>query len=181
MLVGEVVEAAVVPVADEINGKVPDLYIALTPCLAPSTEIANNVSNAVVEEIGAIARPCRVIIVPDMPKTRSGKSCGASWRRSRTARISATCRRSRIRRSSTRSESRRSREGARRQRVTQRKTAPAEGDFCLRGWDTSVSASVGRVSSSYSDSEGAKGVPPRRTRANAARPSGPNACPCWPV
>ena len=31
------------------------------------------VSAAVVSEIGAIARPRQVIIVPDMPKTRSGK------------------------------------------------------------------------------------------------------------
>ena len=61
------------PVADEIKGKVPDLYVALKPGLAPSTQIANKVSASVVAEIGAIARPRRVIIVPDMPKTRSGK------------------------------------------------------------------------------------------------------------
>jgi acetyl-CoA synthetase len=73
LVVPEVVEAAVVPVADEIKGKVPDLYVSLRPGLAPSVEIANKVSAAVVSEIGAIARPRRVIIVPDMPKTRSGK------------------------------------------------------------------------------------------------------------
>jgi len=73
LLVPEVVEAAVVPVADEIKGKVPDLYVALKPGLASSPEIANKVIAAVVAEIGAIARPRRVIVVPDMPKTRSGK------------------------------------------------------------------------------------------------------------
>ena len=73
LLVAEVVEAAVVPVADPIKGKVPDLYVALKPGLAPSVEIADKISAAVVSEIGAIARPRRVIIVPDMPKTRSGK------------------------------------------------------------------------------------------------------------
>jgi acetyl-CoA synthetase len=73
LLVPEVVEAAVVPVADEIKGKVPDLYVALKPGLAASAEIADKVSAAVVSEIGAIARPRRVLIVPDMPKTRSGK------------------------------------------------------------------------------------------------------------
>jgi acetyl-CoA synthetase len=73
LTVPEVVEAAVVPVADEIKGKVPDLYVSLKSGLAPSVEIANKVSAAVVSEIGAIARPRRVIIVPDMPKTRSGK------------------------------------------------------------------------------------------------------------
>ena len=35
--------------------------------------IANKVLASVVSEIGAIARPRQVIMVPDMPKTRSGK------------------------------------------------------------------------------------------------------------
>ncbi|MDF3837870.1 acetate--CoA ligase [Cupriavidus basilensis] len=73
LLVSEVAEAAVVPVADEVKGKVPDLYVSLKPGLLPSTKIANKVSAAVVSQIGAIARPHRVVIVPDMPKTRSGK------------------------------------------------------------------------------------------------------------
>ena len=73
LLVPEVVEAAVVPVADPVKGKVPDLYVALKLGLAPSAEIADRVSASVVSEIGAIARPRRVIVVPDMPKTRSGK------------------------------------------------------------------------------------------------------------
>jgi acetyl-CoA synthetase len=73
LLVPEVVEAAVVPVADPIKGKVPDLYVSLKPGLQPSDEIMKKVSASVVSEIGAIARPRNVIIVPDMPKTRSGK------------------------------------------------------------------------------------------------------------
>ena len=73
LLVPEVVEAAVVPVADPIKGKVPDLYVALKPGLDASEEIAKKVSASVVSQIGAIARPRQVIIVPDMPKTRSGK------------------------------------------------------------------------------------------------------------
>jgi len=73
LLVSDVVEAAVVPVADPIKGKVPDLYVALKPGLKASEEIAKRVSASVVSEIGAIARPRQVIIVPDMPKTRSGK------------------------------------------------------------------------------------------------------------
>jgi acetyl-CoA synthetase len=31
------------------------------------------VEDAVIREIGPIARPRRIMIVPDMPKTRSGK------------------------------------------------------------------------------------------------------------
>jgi acetyl-CoA synthetase len=73
LLVGEVVEAAVVPVADQIKGKVPDLYVALKPGLKASKEITDKIMASVVSEIGAIARPRQVIIVPDMPKTRSGK------------------------------------------------------------------------------------------------------------
>ena len=73
LLVAEVVEAAVVPVTDPIKGKVPDLYVALKPGLRASMEIANKITAAVVSEIGAIARPRQIVIVPDMPKTRSGK------------------------------------------------------------------------------------------------------------
>jgi acetyl-CoA synthetase len=73
LLVSEVVEAAVVPVADPIKGKVPDLYVSLKSGLAPSVKLANKVTASVVSQIGAIARPRRVVIVPDMPKTRSGK------------------------------------------------------------------------------------------------------------
>jgi acetyl-CoA synthetase len=73
LVVPEVVEAAVVPVADPIKGKVPDLYVSLKPGLKASEEIAKKISASVVSEIGAIARPRKVIIVPDMPKTRSGK------------------------------------------------------------------------------------------------------------
>jgi acetyl-CoA synthetase len=73
LTVAEVAEAAVVPVADPIKGKVPDLYVSLKPGLQPSREIADRISGAVVSEIGPIARPRAVVIVPDMPKTRSGK------------------------------------------------------------------------------------------------------------
>ena len=73
LTVAEVAEAAVVPVADSIKGKVPDLYVSLKPGLQASKEIADRVSGAVVSEIGPIARPRAVVIVPDMPKTRSGK------------------------------------------------------------------------------------------------------------
>ncbi|MGD0282417.1 MAG: acetate--CoA ligase [Dissulfurispiraceae bacterium] len=73
LTVPEVAEAAVVPVKHEIKGKEPDLYVALKPGLKASEELAKKISNAIVTEIGAIARPRKVWIVPDMPKTRSGK------------------------------------------------------------------------------------------------------------
>ena len=73
LVVPEVAEAAVVPVADKIKGKLPDLYVALKPGMKPSKALADKVSAAVVTEIGPIAKPHAVLIVPDMPKTRSGK------------------------------------------------------------------------------------------------------------
>jgi acetyl-CoA synthetase len=73
LTVPEVAEAAVVPVADAIKGKVPDLYVALKPGLRSSPELHKRISDAVVSEISPIARPAHVWIVPDMPKTRSGK------------------------------------------------------------------------------------------------------------
>lgn len=73
LTVPEVAEAAVVPVADDIKGKVPDLYVSLKPGYSPSKELENKISKALVTEIGPIAKPRKVWIVPDMPKTRSGK------------------------------------------------------------------------------------------------------------
>lgn len=69
----EVAEAAVVPKGDELKGHIPDLYVSLKPGYKPSEELKEKVKQAVVNIIGPIARPKNVYIVPDMPKTRSGK------------------------------------------------------------------------------------------------------------
>ncbi len=73
LVVEEVAEAAVVPVSDDIKGVVPDMYVALKPGYDASDELAAKISAALCEEIGPIAKPNKVWIVPDMPKTRSGK------------------------------------------------------------------------------------------------------------
>ncbi len=73
LVVDEVAEAAVVPVSHEIKGIEPDLYIALKTGVQPSDELAKKISDAVCDQIGKIAKPRRVWLVPDMPKTRSGK------------------------------------------------------------------------------------------------------------
>src|SRR5438034_1109707 len=73
LTVNEVAEAAVVPVADQIKGRVPDLYVALKPGFQASPDLSKRISDAVATEISPIARPAHVWIVPDMPKTRSGK------------------------------------------------------------------------------------------------------------
>jgi len=69
----EVAEAAVVPVAHEIKGREPDLYVALKPGIKASPELQKKISDTICDEIGKIAKPRDVWIVADMPKTRSGK------------------------------------------------------------------------------------------------------------
>jgi acetyl-CoA synthetase len=71
--VGEVAEAAAVPVVDEIRGKIVEMYVSVKPGVEGSDAVARSVSEAIVKEIGPIARPKNVWIVADMPKTRSGK------------------------------------------------------------------------------------------------------------
>jgi acetyl-CoA synthetase len=73
LTVDEVAEAAAVPVMDELRGRAVEMYVSLKPGLEPSKEIEDKVVAAIEREIGKIARPKAVWIVPDMPKTRSGK------------------------------------------------------------------------------------------------------------
>jgi acetyl-CoA synthetase len=73
LVVEEVAEAAVVPVAHEIKGREPDLYVALKPGCEASDDLNKKISDTICDEIGKIAKPRNVWIVRDMPKTRSGK------------------------------------------------------------------------------------------------------------
>jgi acetyl-CoA synthetase len=73
LTVDEVSEAAAVPVVDELRGRAVEMYVSLKPGVSPSEEIEKKVVAAIDHEIGKIARPKNVWIVPDMPKTRSGK------------------------------------------------------------------------------------------------------------
>ena len=73
LTVAEIAEAAVVPVADELRGRVPDMYVSLKPGVAASKDIQDKVTRSIETIIGKIARPKHVYIVSDMPKTRSGK------------------------------------------------------------------------------------------------------------
>jgi acetyl-CoA synthetase len=73
LTVEEIAEAAAVPVIDDIRGRAVEIYVALKPGVKPSKQIEEKVSAAIERLIGKIARPKNVWIVPDMPKTRSGK------------------------------------------------------------------------------------------------------------
>jgi acetyl-CoA synthetase len=73
LTVDEIAEAAAVPVIDELRGRAVEMYVSLKPGLSGSEGIQDKVAKAIDNEIGKIARPKNVWIVPDMPKTRSGK------------------------------------------------------------------------------------------------------------
>jgi len=73
LTVKEIAEAAVVPAKDEIKGVMPELYVALHPGYEATEALQQKIMDAVATELGPIAKPRHVWIVPDMPKTRSGK------------------------------------------------------------------------------------------------------------
>jgi len=71
---GQIAEAAVVPVVDEVKGRVPEVYVSLKPGVSNAGGTIEAAVRAALEtQISKIARPSKVHIVPDMPKTRSGK------------------------------------------------------------------------------------------------------------
>ncbi|HKB35752.1 MAG TPA: acetate--CoA ligase, partial [Gemmataceae bacterium] len=71
--VEEIAEAAAVPVMDELRGRAVEIYVALKPGYTSNVQVEEKVAGAIENLIGKIARPKNVWIVPDMPKTRSGK------------------------------------------------------------------------------------------------------------
>ena len=81
LTVPEVAEAAAVPVIDDIRGRAVEVYVSLKPGVEASDKMARKVTTAIETEIGKIARPKNVWIVPDMPKTRSGEDHSPGHRR----------------------------------------------------------------------------------------------------
>jgi acetyl-CoA synthetase len=69
----EIAEAAVVPVVDDVKGRVPEIYVSLKPGVHSNRAVSERLVATIETMIGKIARPKRIHIVPDMPKTRSGK------------------------------------------------------------------------------------------------------------
>lgn len=76
----KVAEAAVVGAADETTGQSVCAFIILrehatqgTPVSGGGEELVEELRRHVQKEIGAIAKPSRILIVPELPKTRSGK------------------------------------------------------------------------------------------------------------
>jgi acetyl-CoA synthetase len=68
-----VAEAAVVGASDDVTGQAIVGYVIIRNNAVASEELVAELRQHVAVKIGPTARPKRVIIVPDLPKTRSGK------------------------------------------------------------------------------------------------------------
>ncbi len=68
-----VAEAAVVGANDEVTGQAIVGYVILRGGHEGSDQLREEIRQHVARKLGAIARPKAVILVPDLPKTRSGK------------------------------------------------------------------------------------------------------------
>jgi acetyl-CoA synthetase len=73
----KVAEAAVVGANDEMTGQAVVAFVILRAGSShaedDNTGIVEELRNHVAKEIGPIAKPKRILIVPELPKTRSGK------------------------------------------------------------------------------------------------------------
>jgi acetyl-CoA synthetase len=73
----KVAEAAVVGATDETTGQAPVAFVILRGSVDAATaegqEIVQELRNHVAKEIGPIAKPRSIMVVPELPKTRSGK------------------------------------------------------------------------------------------------------------
>ena len=68
-----VAEAAVVGAADPTTGQAIIAYVILRGGNESTEALGEEIRQHVAVKLGAIARPKTVVLVPDLPKTRSGK------------------------------------------------------------------------------------------------------------
>ena len=71
----DVIEAGSAPIKDPLTGQAAIAYVVLTAAgrARPADELEAELRAHVAAEIGPIAKPQRIIPVPEVPKTRSGK------------------------------------------------------------------------------------------------------------
>ena len=70
----KVAEAAVVGASDEMTGQAPCAFVILRESAGDGgDDIVTELRNHVAHEIGPIAKPRQIMVVPELPKTRSGK------------------------------------------------------------------------------------------------------------
>ncbi len=68
-----IAEAAVVGANDELTGQAIVAFVILRGGVEPDQELEKSLKAHVTKEIGAIARPRQIMVVAELPKTRSGK------------------------------------------------------------------------------------------------------------
>jgi acetyl-CoA synthetase len=68
-----IAEAAVVGAKDEITGQAIVAFVILRGGVAADIDLEQSLKSHVTKEIGAIARPRQIMVVLELPKTRSGK------------------------------------------------------------------------------------------------------------
>ncbi|WP_421693987.1 propionyl-CoA synthetase [Aestuariivirga sp.] len=77
-----VAETAVIGIADQLKGQVPVGFVVLKSGVArPAAEIEAECVKRIREKIGAVAALKTVVVVPRLPKTRSGKILRATMRK----------------------------------------------------------------------------------------------------
>jgi acetyl-CoA synthetase len=69
----KVAEAAVVGATDPITGQAIVAFVILRGGAAEGDDIAKELRNHVSKALGPIAKPRQILVVPELPKTRSGK------------------------------------------------------------------------------------------------------------
>ena len=69
----KVAEAAVVGASDETTGQAVVAFVILRGGVEEGPDIATELRNFVAHQIGKIARPRQILVVAELPKTRSGK------------------------------------------------------------------------------------------------------------
>ena len=77
----EVAECAVIGVADELKGQMPvGILVLKANCVRPPAEVAREVVQLVRDRIGPVAAFKTALVVPRLPKTRSGKTLRGTMR-----------------------------------------------------------------------------------------------------
>jgi acetyl-CoA synthetase len=66
-------ESACIGVPHELKGEVLWIFVTLKPGFEENDEIRKEIESLIVEQLGKPFKPERIIFVPDLPRTRSGK------------------------------------------------------------------------------------------------------------
>ncbi|MFB4283706.1 MULTISPECIES: acetate--CoA ligase [unclassified Nonomuraea] len=69
----KVAEAAVVGATDPVTGQAIVAFVILRGSAEENDDIASDLRNHVSKTLGPIAKPRQILVVPELPKTRSGK------------------------------------------------------------------------------------------------------------